>query len=344
MGQIFDHIVRRVRFRAVLACVALATLLFAGLQCRVTAGALPLGKAVAGDAAPCIEDSEGGSAVTSQSSCPEDTTLMSPRDNSASTSTIYSERDTQLWTPYLGEQRSISEQLAGAKTAGSHLLRDPHRDYEQPTDVCFYCPTLFGSTNYFDTVSNIRVPRRAPPPPTPYVENIEAIIGVVAAISAAIVTLLLVLRLVGPTAARSSISDAKWRRVFAALDIPDLDLLAFVKFKDFESEHCIQMPRAAALYAQKPFIDTIEFGPMPLRSIEWLELPSVVEPLGKARHPHDEVSGGQLSQDLDKVQQVLVELGRIPFRRTARGLRIVARPKSRPRNYRGSAKTQPAFK
>lgn len=79
-------------------------------------------------------------------------------------------------------------------------------------------------------------------------------------------------------------SDSKWRKLFATVGDarPDIDEM-IVKFVDVVTPHRMRFP--PDLRCPTPFMDTIEFGPTELRSIEWLELPadlrSVLEEVGK---------------------------------------------------------------
>jgi hypothetical protein len=76
----------------------------------------------------------------------------------------------------------------------------------------------------------------------------------------------------------SLMSDTKWRKLFSALDRPDLNLRqAIFKFIDVEREFRMEIPKRSHLVPPQAYIDTFDFGPISLRSIEWLELPTVAE-------------------------------------------------------------------
>jgi hypothetical protein len=119
-------------------------------------------------------------------------------------------------------------------------------------------------------------------------------------------------------------SDTKWRKMFAALDRPDLELgQVIVKFIDVRVERRIRTPKAAALHPPRPYVDTTEFGPVLLRDIEWLEFPSIAEypnpsPDGKGRVP-----SARVIQDLEKARSILAALARFPIEQTERGFRVV---------------------
>ena len=86
-------------------------------------------------------------------------------------------------------------------------------------------------------------------------------------------------------------SDTKWRKLFGAIeDRPFQHMI--VKFIDVAEPR--QMSFRPSLACPHAYMDTIEFGPVELRAIEWLELPidlaQVVGPMGK--FPLEQVSGG----------------------------------------------------
>lgn len=121
-------------------------------------------------------------------------------------------------------------------------------------------------------------------------------------------------RLSGATRA-SLMSDTKWRKVFVSLDgHPELHLRQCV-YKFVESaEERIASPNVG-LYLRRPWVDTSSFGPIPLRSIEWLLFPRVAEyrkdrTIPPRREP----------QDVDGAWRILADLGRLPLEMTERGL------------------------
>ncbi len=70
-------------------------------------------------------------------------------------------------------------------------------------------------------------------------------------------------------------SDTKWRVLFEALEEAGIYFnQAFVKFVESEEVRTIR-PSSFDLSVPYAYMDTIEFGPIELRSIEWLELPDV---------------------------------------------------------------------
>ena len=121
----------------------------------------------------------------------------------------------------------------------------------------------------------------------------------------------------------SLMSDTKWRKLFTALDRPDLELRqAFVKFVDGDKEHLVNTPRQSALHPPRPYVDTIEFGPISLNSIEWIEFPAVAEYPNKSPNGMGRVPATALRQDVEKAEEILAALGRFPMEKTMRGLRV----------------------
>lgn len=77
-------------------------------------------------------------------------------------------------------------------------------------------------------------------------------------------------------------SDTKWRKLFGAVEQLGSGHM-IVKFIDVDEPRQMRFPPSLA--CPKAFMDTIEFGPVELRAIEWLELPidlaPIVDPFGK---------------------------------------------------------------
>lgn len=79
-------------------------------------------------------------------------------------------------------------------------------------------------------------------------------------------------------------SDTKWRKALAAIDEAGLGVREMlVKFIDMDGARRMRFPPSWS--CPRAYMDTIEFGPTALRSIEWLELDADVEhvlrPLGQ---------------------------------------------------------------
>lgn len=122
----------------------------------------------------------------------------------------------------------------------------------------------------------------------------------------------------------SLLSDTKWRKLIAALDRPDLSIgQAVVKLVGDDVEHTILMPKSGTLHPPRPYIDIFEFGPIPLRSIEWLELPAIAEYPRHAPNGSGKASPLNARQDLRKAKIALQGVGKFVIEETDRGLRII---------------------
>ena len=135
---------------------------------------------------------------------------------------------------------------------------------------------------------------------------------------------------IGRMSSASLMSDTKWRKMFAALDRPDLELgQAIVKFISSKREHRISTPRRSSLHPPWAFIDTSEFGPFALRCIEWIEFPSVAEYEYPTTRTHSgRVPPKLVTQDIAKIRAILTSLGHFPIEQTERGLRIIGHVRS----------------
>ena len=119
-------------------------------------------------------------------------------------------------------------------------------------------------------------------------------------------------------------SDTKWRKMFSALDRPELQLRqAIVKFVDNPDERIISMPKASALHPPKPFIDTSEFGPVSLREIEWIEFPAQAVYANPSPSSTGRVPPHIVQQDIAKVETILAAVGKFRLEHNGRGLRII---------------------
>jgi hypothetical protein len=108
----------------------------------------------------------------------------------------------------------------------------------------------------------------------------------------------------------SLMSDTKWRKVFEAVRAqPDIKRLV-VRFVYGDREHEIGVP---SLQCPHAWADFFEFGPEPLREIEWLEIP-------RRYFPKLSVAA---DQDVEALRRALDAIGRFPLEDTERGLRVV---------------------
>lgn len=88
-------------------------------------------------------------------------------------------------------------------------------------------------------------------------------------------------------------SDTKWRKVLNAIKTANPSVQQMVvKFIDVEEPRTMNFPPSLA--CPHAYMDTIEFGPVELRAIEWLDIPAnigpTLEPLGQ--FPIEEVTTG----------------------------------------------------
>lgn len=71
-------------------------------------------------------------------------------------------------------------------------------------------------------------------------------------------------------------SDTKWRKLFAAIEGSSLVVSSMiVKFIDVSEPAILEFP--PSLRCPRPYMDTIEYGPVELRAIEWLEFSADIE-------------------------------------------------------------------
>ena len=108
----------------------------------------------------------------------------------------------------------------------------------------------------------------------------------------------------------SLMSDTKWRKLLAMLDGSGLELRqCVIKFVDVDAEKVMRRP--AHLYPPRPWIDTAEFGPVSLRSIEWMLFPRVAEFRDRGRT----IPATYLSQDVEKAAELIAALGSVGIHR-----------------------------
>ncbi len=122
-------------------------------------------------------------------------------------------------------------------------------------------------------------------------------------------------RRVSRATSASLMSDTKWRKVFAAIEArPELELgQCIFKFVETAQER-VGNP-GAGLYLPRPWVDTNSFGPIPLRSIEWILFPRFAEYRFDRTTPARHVQ-----QNIDDAMHILSSLGQMPVEMTERGL------------------------
>jgi hypothetical protein len=116
--------------------------------------------------------------------------------------------------------------------------------------------------------------------------------------------------------AGSLMSSTKWRTVIETLAAPQLAVKqVVVKFIDGTGEHRMAPPWTSSV----PY-DYVEgsFGPFPIVSIEWLEVPA--EAIFKTDR---QIPAKRIAQDIHAVRAALESTGKqLPLTETASGLRI----------------------
>lgn len=112
-------------------------------------------------------------------------------------------------------------------------------------------------------------------------------------------------------------SDTKWRKTFDILKKDALGLRQItIKFIDVDEPKTISLG-AVHLINPYPVFDTIEFGPVELRAIEWLEVPAIAR-LPRARN----LPKKEIPQNIDALQDLLQSLGKYPMERSDEALLV----------------------
>jgi hypothetical protein len=111
-------------------------------------------------------------------------------------------------------------------------------------------------------------------------------------------------------------SDTKWRKLFAAVTRPEVGMKQMLmKFIDVEVPRLMKCP--PSFECPHAYMDTMEFGPVELRAIEWLEFPRTA----KFQRPHN-VPPRMEEQNIDKAAEAIAALGMYPLELTADAVRI----------------------
>ena len=117
--------------------------------------------------------------------------------------------------------------------------------------------------------------------------------------------------------AASFMSSTKWREALAILGAMEPAIRQIVvKFVNANTPLPMQLPW---LSASHNFVDSLEAGPFPLLSIEWMEIPSL------ARFPRpNNVPAEEHIQDVTAIRGALERLGKkLPLENSPTGLKIV---------------------
>ncbi|WP_412103431.1 DUF6678 family protein [Sphingomonas sp. R647] len=115
-------------------------------------------------------------------------------------------------------------------------------------------------------------------------------------------------------------SDIKWRKLFAAVNDsdwqPSLVVIKFVDANEPERRH-MRWPGANSFWSPPQWVDTPEFGPIELRSIEWLVIPATVVTCNLAG-----LAEQGTPQDFTTIRAALGRVGQFPLEDTPDGLKI----------------------
>ncbi|WP_373416016.1 DUF6678 family protein, partial [Vibrio parahaemolyticus] len=114
----------------------------------------------------------------------------------------------------------------------------------------------------------------------------------------------------------SLMSNAKWRKVFTVLDVPELMLnQCYWKFVDNDYEFLGWFTKSDEL--MEKYVGDYGSGPFAYKRIEWLEIPKVGKPGG-----YENVPFKHWHQDIDGALSILNSVGHFDIELTDRGLRI----------------------
>lgn len=115
----------------------------------------------------------------------------------------------------------------------------------------------------------------------------------------------------------SFMSNSKWRKLFIALDRPELNTIEVIwKFIDAENEERGNIPKSRDLL-EEYVGDFSLIGPFAYKHIEWVEIPYKTLPRGFEKIPF-----AHRAQDVSGALAVLKETGQFEIAETDRGLRI----------------------
>ena len=112
-------------------------------------------------------------------------------------------------------------------------------------------------------------------------------------------------------------SNTKWRAVLKILGSRSLSIRQImIKFIDVADTKVMGLPWLDAPHA---FADSLEFGPFPLVSIEWIEIPAIAV-FPRSNH----VPAEKVTQDIEAVERALIALGKgLPLKVAESGLQII---------------------
>lgn len=117
-------------------------------------------------------------------------------------------------------------------------------------------------------------------------------------------------------------SDTKWRKLFLAVNgsgwHPSFVEVKFVG-SDAPETRLVRFPNQKNLWCPPQWVDTSEFGPIELRSIEWLTITAIVA----ERSNMEAASSSGVPQDLEAIRTALSQVGQFPLEDVPEGLRVV---------------------
>lgn len=117
-------------------------------------------------------------------------------------------------------------------------------------------------------------------------------------------------------------SDTKWQKLFAAVNDSDWHpSLVTVKFVDTDEPEPRPMrwPGPNNFWGPPQWVDTAEFGPIELRSIEWLVIPAtVLTPPGTTG-----LAASGMLQNFTAIKAALLRVGQFPLEDMPDGLKVV---------------------
>jgi hypothetical protein len=115
----------------------------------------------------------------------------------------------------------------------------------------------------------------------------------------------------------SYMSNAKWRKLFTALDPVEIRV-AYWKFVDLDSEFQDRLVKTDALMDKFVGDTGLIVGPFAYRRIEWLEIPII------AKDPiQPDVPFLNFEQNIQVIEEILNAIGYFKILKTKRGLRIL---------------------
>lgn len=115
-------------------------------------------------------------------------------------------------------------------------------------------------------------------------------------------------------------SDIKWRKLFTAVNdsdwLPSLVAIKFVDTNEPERRY-MRWPGTNNFWGPPQWVDTPEFGPIELRSIEWLVIPATVVTNNLAG-----LAERGTPQNFTTIRAALGRVGHFPLEDTPDGLKI----------------------